>query len=83
MHGFAFFQKIINHRAAPVLGRLSVGQATALKATHKAGRRGGDSIVRKGCLQGFIPAPEHAVVRFSILRAMLMQAGAFAAGGAR
>jgi len=56
-----------------------MGQATALKPTYKAGRRGGDSIARKGRLQVFIPAPECAVVRFSNLRAMLMYVGAFAA----
>jgi len=54
----------------------------ALKPTHKAGRRGGDSIARKGCLHVFIPAPERAVVRFSIRHAMLVYVGAFAACGA-
>jgi hypothetical protein len=70
---------MINHRAAPVVTQFSLGRATALKSTYKAGRRGGDSIARKGCLHVFIPVPERAVVRFSILHAMLMCVGAFAA----
>ena len=42
LHAFAFFKQIINCSAAPVLVRFPTGHATALKATHKAGRRGGD-----------------------------------------
>lgn len=42
LHAFAFFKQIIHCRAAPVLVRFPTGHATALKATHKAGRRGGD-----------------------------------------
>ncbi|WP_421081859.1 hypothetical protein, partial [Serratia fonticola] len=35
------------HPTAPALARFSLGQATALKPTHEAGRRGGDSIARR------------------------------------
>jgi len=33
---------------APVLARLGAADAAALKPTHEAGRRGGDSIARGG-----------------------------------
>jgi len=39
--------------AAPALARIAPDHATALKATHEAGRRGGDSIARKRCLDHF------------------------------
>ncbi|RTF38327.1 hypothetical protein D9B83_12100 [Serratia marcescens] len=36
--------------AEAALARIALDHATALKATHKARRRGGDSIARKQCL---------------------------------
>ncbi|EPK9868966.1 hypothetical protein [Serratia marcescens] len=47
MHEFASLLQDLDQRAAPVLARLSLFQAAALKLTHEAGRRGGDSIARR------------------------------------
>ena len=47
VHQFAFDFLIKISKAAPVLARLSPFQAPALKPTHEAGRRGGDSIARR------------------------------------
>jgi len=54
VHEFAFkFQGVIFQRA-PALARLRAADAPALKATHKAGRRGGESIARKMWCQHLI-----------------------------
>jgi len=45
-HGFALIFRALKHPAAPVMALFCYGHATALKAMHKAGRRGGDSIAR-------------------------------------
>lgn len=52
MHGIAFncIKKIHSRDAfVPCYGSHSWGKAVASKPTHKAGRRSGDSIARKGC----------------------------------
>ncbi|WP_422882770.1 hypothetical protein [Pantoea agglomerans] len=49
VHGFALFSEALKHPAAPVMAAFCEVHATALKAMHKAGRRGGDSIAREGC----------------------------------
>jgi len=61
---FAFFLRIIKYHLAPVLARFALGRATALRATYKAGRRGGDSIARGRHFYLIILAPERAVVAF-------------------
>lgn len=48
-HGFALIFEALKHPAAPVMALFCYVNATALKAMHKAGRRGGDSIAREGC----------------------------------
>lgn len=46
VHGFALIFVALKHPAVPVMARFFEAYATALKAMHKAGRRGGDSIAR-------------------------------------
>ena len=46
-HGFAFARLASSGRVMPELAQIQSGHATALKPTHKAGRRGGDSIARQ------------------------------------
>jgi len=46
VHGFACKTPYFSHRITPELARLRGVHAPALKATHEAGRRGGDSIAR-------------------------------------
>lgn len=46
VHGFECANIIQHGNAPPVLARLRRVRAPALKPTHKAGRRGGDSIAR-------------------------------------
>jgi len=46
LHGFAFDYPYFSLPSLPVLTRAERPQATALKPTYKAGRRGGDSIAR-------------------------------------
>jgi hypothetical protein len=48
-HGFALIFEALKHPAAPVMALFCCVNATALKAMHKAGRRGGDSIARGYC----------------------------------
>ncbi|ECV6094484.1 hypothetical protein DIK19_20155 [Salmonella enterica] len=47
VHGFACVRLSSSGRAPPELARIQSGYATALKPTHKAGRRGGESIARQ------------------------------------
>ncbi|EAM6167893.1 hypothetical protein B6T47_16850 [Salmonella enterica] len=47
VHCFACAGVARSGRAPPVLARLRRVRATALKPTHKAGRRGGESIARQ------------------------------------
>ncbi|EBW9509303.1 hypothetical protein DQK54_19420 [Salmonella enterica subsp. enterica serovar Javiana] len=47
VHGFACVRLSRSGRALPELARIQIGHATALKPTHKAGRRGGESIARQ------------------------------------
>jgi hypothetical protein len=49
VHGFAFTLSVTIYQLVPVLVRAVSLYAIALKPTHKAGRRGGDSIAREGC----------------------------------
>ncbi|UBU95252.1 hypothetical protein [Edwardsiella tarda] len=46
VHCFACVEVAHSGRAPPELARILSGHAPALKATHEAGRRGGDSIAR-------------------------------------
>ncbi|EKN5091263.1 hypothetical protein DVP68_15505 [Yersinia enterocolitica] len=50
VHGSACKIPPLKPCAAPVLARFEVMHATALKATCKARRRGGDSIARRGVM---------------------------------
>ncbi|EGX2153190.1 hypothetical protein CPL29_04990 [Salmonella enterica] len=47
VHCFACVRVARSCRAPPELARIQSGHATALKPTHKAGRRGGESIARQ------------------------------------
>ncbi|EAP5489658.1 hypothetical protein DQP09_23080 [Salmonella enterica] len=47
VHGFACVRLSHSGRAPPELARIQSGHAPALKPTHKAGRRGGESIARQ------------------------------------
>ncbi|MCK3721273.1 hypothetical protein MZO45_13585 [Escherichia coli] len=47
VHGFACVSLAPSVRAPPELARIQSCHATALKPTHKAGRRGGESIARQ------------------------------------
>ncbi|MCW4479896.1 hypothetical protein PTQ38_18565 [Klebsiella michiganensis] len=47
VHGFACVGVAHLGRAPPVLARIQSGHTTALKPTHEAGRRGGESIARQ------------------------------------
>ncbi|EAA7332307.1 hypothetical protein ACM452_001583 [Salmonella enterica subsp. enterica serovar Johannesburg] len=47
VHDFACAGVARSGRAPPELARSQSGHATALKPTHKAGRRGGESIARQ------------------------------------
>jgi hypothetical protein len=47
VHGFECEELYLKYLTAPALARFLFIQATALKATHEAGRRGGDSIARR------------------------------------
>ncbi|EDJ2307480.1 hypothetical protein CGA80_19245 [Salmonella enterica subsp. enterica serovar Mbandaka] len=47
VHGFACFRLARSGPAPPELARIQIGHAPALKPTHKAGRRGGESIARQ------------------------------------
>ncbi|AZS98682.1 hypothetical protein G3145_004323 [Salmonella enterica subsp. enterica serovar Montevideo] len=47
VHGFACVRLSRSGRSPPELARIQIGHATALKPTHKAGRRGGESIARQ------------------------------------
>jgi len=48
VHGFASTLSVKIYQLVPVLVRAVSLYAVALKPTHKAGRRGGDSIARGG-----------------------------------
>lgn len=48
MHDFAFIFTLKFYGQATVSARFELVHATALKPTHEAGRRGGDSIARGG-----------------------------------
>ncbi|HAU4410322.1 TPA: hypothetical protein JDY55_03170 [Citrobacter freundii] len=47
VHCFACVMLVRSGRAPPELARTPSGHATALISTHKAGRRGGESIARQ------------------------------------
>ncbi|EBF1120079.1 hypothetical protein DDV04_23025 [Salmonella enterica] len=47
VHCFACVRVARSGRALSELARIQSGHATALKPTHKAGRRGGESIARQ------------------------------------
>ncbi|EBU5873077.1 hypothetical protein C0347_21575 [Salmonella enterica] len=47
VHCFACVRLARSGRTPPELARFQSGHATALKPTHKAGRRGGESIARQ------------------------------------
>lgn len=47
MHYFELEKIILSYLAASDLAWFQCGHATALKPTHEAGRRGGDSIARR------------------------------------
>lgn len=52
--------------AEAALARIALDHATALKATHKARRRGGDSIARRQCLRSFEIAASVQLLLFII-----------------
>nr|WP_311396280.1 hypothetical protein [Escherichia coli] len=62
VHCFACVRVACSGRASPALARIRRGHATALKLTHKAGRRGGDSIARWGGYLIYFLAPQRLAV---------------------
>jgi len=64
LHGFVFKYSNFSHPTTSVLARPEHLHATALKPTHKAGRRGGGSIARtikiKLHLILMLQKPDHA-----------------------
>jgi len=65
VHGFALISEALKHPAAPVMALFCEVHATALKAMHKAGRRGGDSIAREGDKHVCRSVRQRLAVRFS------------------
>ena len=65
MHGSALISGALKHPAAPVMALFCYVHATALKAMHKAGRRGGDSIAREGYKHVCRSVRQRLAARFS------------------
>ncbi|TYE10327.1 hypothetical protein DJ500_11265 [Klebsiella pneumoniae] len=58
MHAFACTEVARSHFAPPELVRIQSGHAAALKPTHKAGRRGGESTARQATFAHLFSQPE-------------------------
>ena len=64
VHGFACGEIIITSRSPPELARFQCVHETALKPTHEAGRRGGDSIARRHVFNYHNSRRQRVVVTF-------------------
>lgn len=62
VHGFACVVVARSGRAPPELARNQSSHATALKPTHKAGRRGGESTARQSAFSHLFSQPERVAV---------------------
>ena len=77
VRGFACAAVAHSGRAPPVLERIQSGHATALKPTHKAGRRGGESIARQTTFTYLFSQPERVAVPRRFARVLIGDAAAF------
>ncbi|HBX4614205.1 TPA: hypothetical protein MH263_27865 [Klebsiella pneumoniae] len=64
---------------APALARLGASDPPALKPTHKAGRRGGESTARQTTFTYLFSQPERVAVPCEYARVSVGDAGAFEA----
>lgn len=62
VHGFACNEVARSSRVPPERARIRRGHATALKPTHKAGRRGGESTARQRTFAHLFSQPERVAV---------------------
>lgn len=76
VRGFACAVVAHSGRAPPVLERIQSGHATALKPTHKAGRRGGESTARQRTFAHLFSQPERVAVPRGFARVSVGDAGA-------
>lgn len=77
VRGFACAVVAHSGRAQPVLERIQSGHATALKPTHKAGRRGGESTARQRTFAHLFSQPERVAVPRRFARVSVGGAGVF------
>lgn len=75
VRGFACAVVAHSGRAPPVLERIQSGHATALKPTHKAGRRGGESTARQRTFAHLFSQPERVAVPRGFARVSMGGAG--------
>ena len=76
VRGFACAVVAHSGRAPPVLERIQSGHATALKPTHKAGRRGGESTARQRSFANLFSQPERVAAPRGFARVSVGDAGA-------
>ena len=62
MHGFACVGIACSDNASLELERIQIGNAVALKLTHEAGRRGGESTARQRSFAHLFSQPERVAV---------------------
>ncbi|HBY7442728.1 TPA: hypothetical protein MI649_13890 [Klebsiella pneumoniae] len=76
MHHFACRSTFINSRSPPELARIRWPVAIALKPTHEAGRRGGESTARQRTFAHLFSQPERVAVPRGFVRVSVGDAGA-------
>ncbi|HBX8024421.1 TPA: hypothetical protein MIG99_16950 [Klebsiella pneumoniae] len=76
VHGFACNEVARSSRVPPERARIRRGHATALKPTHKAGRRGGESTARQRTFAHLFSQPERVAVPRGFARVSVGDAGA-------
>lgn len=76
MHAFACTEVARSHFAPPELVRIQSGHAAALKPTHKAGRRGGESTARQRTFAHLFSQPERVAAPRGLARVLVGDAGA-------
>ncbi len=77
VHCFACTGIANSDSAPPELARIRHGHATALKPTHKAGRRGGESTARQRTFAHLFSQPERVAVPRRFARVSVCGAGVF------
>ncbi len=77
VHDFAFVRFARSGLVPPELARIQSGHATALKPTHKAGRRGGESTARQCTFAHLLSQPERVAVPRGFARVSVGGAGVF------